>query len=162
VRLQLTSQGVGELRYDADGDGTYETIVAPTSAVSGLAANDLTPPTLTIQATPETGGRRVTIDAQDASGVGAVYYSLDGATFQPYTGPISGVPLQLTTLYAFADDRVGNRSPLLAYAVTTSSSPSPSPSPSPSASPSPSPSASPSPTPSIAPIPSPSLTPSPS
>ena len=39
-------KGVENLRYDSDGDGTFETVVNPTIVVGGTAALDVTPPTV--------------------------------------------------------------------------------------------------------------------
>src|SRR5437868_7787581 len=48
LRLQITPQGIDALRYDADGDSIFETTVTPTSSVTGSAAQDTEPPTVSI------------------------------------------------------------------------------------------------------------------
>src|SRR5207249_223923 len=81
--LTLTPQGIEDLRYDADGDGTYETSVAPTAAVSGAAANDLDAPTIAIDIERQQASVHVTLTTEDSSGVRSFVYSLDGTNFQP-------------------------------------------------------------------------------
>jgi hypothetical protein len=107
--LKLTSQGAEELRYDGDGDDTFETSVTPTVSVTGTLANDLEPPTINVSV----GGGLVTLTAQDSeSGVRRLFYSLDGTHYQPYTAPFRITPSQ-KTLYAYADDNVANRATLV-------------------------------------------------
>jgi hypothetical protein len=71
----------GTLRRDMDGDGTFETSMAPTVAVSGPATQDVTPPSIKFRAKAAHNRRRVLIDisAEDDSetGVSALFYSLD-------------------------------------------------------------------------------------
>lgn len=114
--LRMTPEGVGHLAYDSDGDGTFETIVTPTVAISGAAAQDVEPPAITFSATPQRNKYLFTITATDAgSGVKGVYYSLDGRRFQPYTNPLNLDPVQTPNVYAFANDNVANRSGLSKY-----------------------------------------------
>jgi hypothetical protein len=116
--LRLTPQGVEDLRYDADGDGTYETDVPPTASVNDASAADTEPPTLKVEVAGPIEARMVTIIAMDAgAGVKQVLYSLDGMNFQPYTTPILADVTRLHTLYAFADDAVANRSGLLVQSL---------------------------------------------
>lgn len=103
-----------ELRFDSDGDGIFETLVPPTVSVSGPAANDLEPPRLTaepsLQPTPGGLRLRVALTAEDGgSGVKALYSSLDGTNYHPYSGPVDIDPVQSPVLYAFADDHLMNR-----------------------------------------------------
>ena len=42
--LKVTPEGMEDLRYDSDGDGVYETVVAPTVSVKGEMAADKTWP----------------------------------------------------------------------------------------------------------------------
>jgi hypothetical protein len=116
ARIRLTPQGIENLAYDSDGDGTFETTVTPTVSVSGSTAQDAEPPTVSISAAQQQSGLLVTVTAADAgSGVKGISYSLDGANFQPYTAAFSVNPNQGTVVYAFADDNVANRSSLVTY-----------------------------------------------
>lgn len=113
ARLDITPLDVADLQFDGDGDGQFETSIAPTIAVDGNRANDLLPPTLTGSSSGPTSGVTVTLTATDSGvGVQAVYYSLDGDTYQRYTGPIQVDVVQTPVLYAFADDNLANRSSL--------------------------------------------------
>ncbi|MGH9873152.1 MAG: OmpL47-type beta-barrel domain-containing protein [Pyrinomonadaceae bacterium] len=109
--LRFTSKGVEPLRYDRDGDGIYESIASATVVASGSEARDITPPVVKFSEQLKGAKRKVTIKATDSgSGVKIIYYSLDNKRYQPYLGPLvldSGNP---PMIYAFADDRVGNRS----------------------------------------------------
>ena len=49
------------------------------------------------------------------SGVGAIFYALNGSEFQPYSAPFVVSPLQTDAIYAFADDNAANRSGLFAF-----------------------------------------------
>jgi hypothetical protein len=116
--LHLTPGLVEPLKYDADGNGSFETVLTPTVNVSGTTALDTTPPTVTITATVGGATRLVTISAQDdGSGVQRLLYSLDGTSFQPYTATLVVDPAQTPYVYAFADDNLGNRSSRVQYAV---------------------------------------------
>jgi len=109
--IRITGQRIDALRYDGDANGSFETTVAPTVSVGGAQANDLTPPVVTIQAVRRQNSVMVTLSAQDpGSGVKAIYYSLEGTTFQPYQGQIKANASQTPSLYVFADDNVANRS----------------------------------------------------
>ncbi|MDW8403002.1 lipase/acyltransferase domain-containing protein [Chloroflexus sp.] len=113
--LRITPQSVEPLRADTDGDGTFETEVPPTVSVTGVTANDLDAPTVTISATGPINAKTVTIAAtDDGAGVKQLLYSLDGTIFQPYTAPFVVDAMQTPVVYAFADDNVANRSSLLA------------------------------------------------
>ncbi|MBM4093737.1 MAG: alpha/beta fold hydrolase, partial [Planctomycetes bacterium] len=109
--LTIAGEVAAPLRYDADGDGVFESVVTPTAALTGDAANDLTPPEVTITGAVETDTIAVTIAAVDSgTGVSRTVYSLDGAHFQAYTGTLHLDPDQVRTVYAFADDNAANRS----------------------------------------------------
>jgi len=116
AKLQITSQGVGMLHFDSNGDGTFETSVAPTVSVSESSAQDVEPPTVTFSGTAQQTNVVVTITAADiGSGVKNLLYSLDGTIYQPYTGPLTIDPNQAQVIYAFADDNVANRSSLVIF-----------------------------------------------
>ncbi|MEP6742669.1 MAG: DUF4214 domain-containing protein [bacterium] len=116
LRLQITSQGIDALRYDADGDGTFESTVAPAASVTGPPAQDNNPPSVEINATTQANSSLVTITSSDVgSGVKATYFSLNGTNFQPYTSPFTVNPYEAPVVYAFADDNVANRSGLVTY-----------------------------------------------
>lgn len=125
VRINISQTGVIDLRLDLNGDGTYETLITPTVNVSGTSANDTTPPKVNLSLVPlEANFLRVFIDAEDAeAGVSKIWYSFDGLEFHPYSVPFEIKNASTsTTLYAFADDLVGNRSGLVSRTVSSSSS----------------------------------------
>jgi pimeloyl-ACP methyl ester carboxylesterase len=124
LKLSISPQGTGALLYDRDGDGTFETIVSPASDVSGTAAQDVTPPTVSVSATRTADAVTVSLTAQDTgSGVKATYYSLDGVNFTTYTKPFNVDPSRGEVVYAFADDNVANRSGLVIYYPTATANP---------------------------------------
>ena len=109
--FRFTSKGVEPLRYDVDADGIYESIAAATIDASGSEARDITPPVVKFSEQLKGGKRKVTIKATDSgSGVKIIYYSLDNKRYQPYVRALMFDAGSLPTVYAFADDRVGNRS----------------------------------------------------
>jgi pimeloyl-ACP methyl ester carboxylesterase len=127
ARLKITPQSIEDLVYDADGDGLFETSVAPAVSVSGPAAADVVPPVVSIGLEQRAAAVLITIAAQDSgSGVRSIRYSLDGASFQAYTQPLTVDPVQVPAVYAFAEDNVANRSSLIVR-QTTSSAATPTP-----------------------------------
>jgi hypothetical protein len=112
--LTFNPQGVPDLRYDSNGDGTYDTVVPADVRVSGTAAQDVTAPNVSINFSRSSGGemRKVTINASDTeTGVKTIYYRIgETGNFQIYTAPFVIPPLAGNTVEAFADDNVGNRS----------------------------------------------------
>ena len=114
AQIKLTPQGIELLRYDSNGDGTFDTEVLPTASVTGPVANDTEAPIINVNALGQGTTLEVTLSAQDnGSGVRSLSYSLDGTNFQPYTTSLSVSPVQNPLLYAFADDNVANRSGLV-------------------------------------------------
>jgi pimeloyl-ACP methyl ester carboxylesterase len=114
--LNISPQGVEDLRYDSDGDGTFDTSVEPTVSVSGDNANDTEPPTVSITVDEQDGQWLATITAEDnESGVKQVLYSTDDQRYMVYEEPFEVNPDEVTTLYAFADDNVANRSGVAVY-----------------------------------------------
>ncbi|MEA2465304.1 MAG: hypothetical protein QOJ98_3051, partial [Acidobacteriota bacterium] len=105
VQLTVSSDGSAELTYDANGDGTFETTVPESFKMTGAAAEDLDPPTVSFSGWPT-----VTIAAADAgSGVKRILYSVDGGTtFRVYTGPVA-VGVEVDSVIAVAEDNAGNR-----------------------------------------------------
>lgn len=57
----------------------------------------------------------VTLTGEDESGVKSLFYSLDGGPVLTYGEPIKVNRGRTTVVYAFADDKVGNRSGLYTY-----------------------------------------------
>jgi hypothetical protein len=108
--LKITAQGVEDLRYDNDGDGVFETSLTPTAIVEGAAAADVEGPAITFAGTPQQSTVLLSIAAHDQSGVKAIYYSTDGSNYQQYTTPFVVSSAETSTVSAFADDNVGNRS----------------------------------------------------
>jgi len=115
VQVVFSQTGFSYLKRDTDTDGLFETDVPPTADVSGNGANDCEAPTIDISASGLLDARTVTITATDASGVQQILYSLDGRTFQPYTGSLVIDATQTQFIYTFADDRAAKRSGLLTY-----------------------------------------------
>jgi len=115
VQVVFSQTGFSYLKRDTDADGLFETDVPPSADVSGSGANDREAPTINVSASGPLNARTVTITATDASGVKQIFYSLDGTTFQPYTGPLVVDATQTQFIYTFADDQVANRSGLLMY-----------------------------------------------
>jgi pimeloyl-ACP methyl ester carboxylesterase len=116
--FSVTSQGAEVLHYDADNNGTFESTISPTASVSGPAAQDTDPPVVTIAATRQANNATISIAASDVgSGVKATYYSTDGAHFQTYTAQFSVDLSQASTIYAFADDSVANRSKVTTFVL---------------------------------------------
>jgi hypothetical protein len=115
VQVVFSQTGFSYLKRDTDADGSFETDVPPSADVSGNGANDREAPTINVSASGPLNARTVTITATDASGVQQILYSLDGTTFQPYTGPLVVDATQTQFIYTFADDRIANRSGLLTY-----------------------------------------------
>jgi len=121
VQLIITPEGVGELRYDSNGDGTFDTPITPTVSVTGQAAQDTDAPVVTFaEVIQSPTSRRVTIIATDGgSGVRSLFYSLDGTNFQSYVEPLNLNPAQTPVVYAFAEDNVANRSGFVTYNLTS-------------------------------------------
>lgn len=118
VRLEITPEGVGGLYYDSNGDGTFDSLITPTISVSGSAAQDTEPPVITLNEVAQPTTTLVSLNATDGgAGVRALFYSLDGAKFQPYVGALSLDPRQTPVVYAFAEDNVANRSSLITYTL---------------------------------------------
>lgn len=109
--VEATASGVTDLRYDGDGDGTFESSVAPTVSLSGPDAQDRDGPALTITETPAGDSTTVAVLGEDSgAGVNDIYYSLDGSHFAPYTGEVSVNPKDHAVVWVLADDSAGNRS----------------------------------------------------
>jgi pimeloyl-ACP methyl ester carboxylesterase len=123
AKLRISSQGVEQLQSDGDSDGTFETPVTPTASVSGIAAQDTEPPTVSVSEARQQTGTLVTLGATDSgSGVKALHYSIDGTNYQPYTNPFNVDPYRNPVVYAFADDNVANRSSLTTFQLTAPAS----------------------------------------
>ena len=105
------------MRVDADHDGTFETLVSPTSAVDGAAAADSEPPAIALSTAVLSTGRVFSLTAQDnGSGVARARYSTDGTVFRPYDSPLALNPYRTPALYApLADDRAANRSGIVQF-----------------------------------------------
>ena len=116
VQLLISPSGVQELTYDNNGDGAPETVLPPTIELTGPEAQDTQPPTVDAHITIGAGGVEVELTAIDnESGVGTIFYSLNGTEFQPYSAPFVVSPLQTDAIYAFADDNAANRSGLFSF-----------------------------------------------
>ncbi len=119
--LEITPTGVADLKYDSDGNGTFDTQVNPTINVSGTQAQDIESPHLNINETVQAGNSRIDLEATDAgTGVQSIMYSLNGTTFQQYSSPLTLNASTTPTIYAYADDNVFNRSGLVTHNLTAS------------------------------------------
>jgi len=119
VKLSITPTGVSDLLVDSNNDGSYATVVPPAYSTSGTAVGDVTPPTISFAETIQGTNSLITIQASDSgSGVREVKYSTDGQNFHHYDGPLLLDPNQIRTIYAFADDNVGNRSSLASHELS--------------------------------------------
>jgi hypothetical protein len=119
--LEVTPQGVTNLAYDSDGNGTFDTPVNPTIIVTGTQAQDVEPPNVIVNETVQSGSSQVVLEATDAgTGVQRIMYSLNGTTFQQYSTPLTINSAQTPTIYVFADDNVFNRSGLVTHNLTAS------------------------------------------
>lgn len=109
--LAVNAQGMEDLRYDSNGDGTYDVVVPAHVRVSGAAAADVTAPQVTVTYSRVTGGgRRITINAVDTeSGVQTIYYrKRETGNYQVYAGPFH-IPVSIPQIVeAFADDNVSS------------------------------------------------------
>ncbi len=112
TRLTLGPAALHDLSYDADGDGMFESLLAPTADVSGDEAGDVDGPTIEVtEMLQPDGSTRITLTAQDAgSGVTGLFFSLNGSDFQTHTAGFSVNPSQTSVVSLFADDGVANRS----------------------------------------------------
>jgi hypothetical protein len=114
--LAVSPQGIADLRYDSDGDGSFDATVPPTVSVVGDAAGDAEPPEVAVSVEREGGRWMARITATDAgSGLAQIRYSTDDRRYTLYEGPFAVDPADVTTIYAFADDNVANRSAVTAY-----------------------------------------------
>ena len=112
ARFEITAQGIGPLRLDADFDGRFETLLEPTVRLRGGAARDTSGPELSFRVLERNStSLLISIDAKDdASGVKTIYYSLDGNHALPYHTPVRIERRQTSFIWAFAEDNAGNRS----------------------------------------------------
>ena len=114
ARIRLTPHGIEDLMYDVNNDGVFETTVNPNISVTGTAAQDAQPPSVSITAVPQGTGSLISISSSDdGAGVQATYYSLNGQDFQLYSGQFTINKFQAPVVYAFSDDKVGNRSSIV-------------------------------------------------
>ncbi|HRE01506.1 MAG TPA: hypothetical protein PLV68_09405, partial [Ilumatobacteraceae bacterium] len=140
VALVLGTDGIDRLRADLDGDGTPETIIAPNVVVDGAIAADTDAPEVSIVATAPTNTNANTqyavVATNTESGVARTLWSTDGESFALYDGPLALDASATPTIWAFAEDHAGNRSPMrqlrlagapLVPFTTTSVSPAPNP-----------------------------------
>lgn len=109
--LRFTPEGVMDLRYDADGDGIFESTLAPTYNITGDAAKDVTAPQIRLDADISGNAATVSITAFDEeTGVKEIYYQIkDGSVPQLYTAPFTVDISQSKFITAYAEDNAGNR-----------------------------------------------------
>jgi hypothetical protein len=112
ARFQLSAEGVGPVRLDANHDGRFESILEPSAHVRGLAAKDTRGPELKFEVLErDATSALVSIKAVDReSGVKNVYYSTDNKHDFPYETPVRVNLSQSTFIVGVADDNAGNRS----------------------------------------------------
>ena len=109
--LKYSSKGLANLRYDADGDGEFESEVSPDVVLEGTDGNDTTGPEVDISYTLDGDVATVTVDASDAgAGVKAVRYSVDDTNINTtYSSPFTVDVSQPRLLWVTAEDFAGNR-----------------------------------------------------
>lgn len=108
----VTLSGLPQLVYSGPGGSG---MLWPTS-ISTPGQVDLTPPAVTIS-----GRNLISIAATDGeSGLWRIFYSTDGTSYRLYTEPFAIDPALVPTVYAFADDADGNRSPVVTYSPAPS------------------------------------------
>ena len=115
AKLLVNPQDIVKLVYDVLGDGQAFTIVTPTTQLSGTVIYDFEPPQVLITRSWQNNNREalVQIGAIDNHvGVSNLLYSFDGTNYAAYTLPFTISVATPVTVYAFADDKVGNRSGL--------------------------------------------------
>ena len=118
LMLKITGQRVENVRYDADGNGSFESIIQPTASAIGELARDAEAPIVTFSEQMQGTNRVITITAADnLSGVKIIRYSLDGKKYQPYSSTIVLNTVQRATIYAIADDNVANRSGIFTHEI---------------------------------------------
>lgn len=102
---------VENLRYDADGDGIFETEVQPTFSLTGASANDRTPPNIDISFSVNNNVATVTVIAADnETGINQIrYIANDETSDHIYTAPFTVNLTQSKLLYVSAEDNAGNR-----------------------------------------------------
>ncbi|MEO6064216.1 MAG: hypothetical protein ABIP49_00350, partial [Lysobacterales bacterium] len=121
VQIRIMPAGVGPLRYDSDGNGSFDTVVPPTVILSGPDALDATAPSVTASQNVQGSTTQIALTASDSgSGVRTLRYSIDGTQYQTYTGSFSVDPAANPLVYAFADDNAGNRTSRITIRVLTS------------------------------------------
>ena len=120
AKLLVSRAGVENLRYDSDGNGTYDASVSPTMVLSGGAALDITAPTLTFAESKENPTTtQVTIAAGRCRyGVLNVQYSTEGVHFQTYTSALVVNSTQTSSISLLSRPiKPGNRSPIISYSL---------------------------------------------
>lgn len=120
VQLTFSQKTVTNLKYDADDDGEFETVIPAAAVLSGTSARDITAPDVTIDIVRQGTSAIATINAEDTeSGVSKIWYSIDGQIFRLYDSPIiiphSTNPIKIEV---FADDVAANRSSLFTKILT--------------------------------------------
>lgn len=106
---------LSSLEYDSDNNLLYDTRISPSTQLKGKPAHDLTPPTVSLVASPTRSGTRIILTGRDdASAIRSIVYSTDGQHFQAYAGPFL-VDRNIKRVFAFADDAAGNRSQMFEF-----------------------------------------------
>jgi len=110
-KAQSLSEEVENLKYDSNGDGTFDTEVMPTFALSGLSANDRTPPNIGVSYVRNGSIATVTVNASDvATGINQIRYIVQGNTIDSvYTSPFQVDVTTPKLLHVSAEDNAGNR-----------------------------------------------------
>jgi triacylglycerol esterase/lipase EstA (alpha/beta hydrolase family) len=109
--LKFTANGLESLRYDADGDGVFETEVQPTFHSTGASAKDRTPPNMDITFAANNNVATVTVNPTDTeTGVNQIRYIVnDEISDHVYASPFTVNLTQSKLLYVSAEDNAGNR-----------------------------------------------------
>ena len=109
--LKFSNNGLDSLRYDANGDGVFETTIQPTFHLTGTAANDRTPPNIDVSFATNNTVATVTVNATDnQTGINKIRYLVQGeASDHVYSSPFTIDLTQSKLIYVSAEDNAGNR-----------------------------------------------------
>ncbi len=121
--LTVNAQGMEDVRYDSNGDGTYDVVVPAHVRVTGAAAQDVTAPVAAVTWGKRVQAQRVTVNVTDeSSGVRRFFYRTVGTAGPGEWREVVGNYLFTTLPGAFltgieimTEDNVGNRSSVIFY-----------------------------------------------
>lgn len=99
-------------------DAGIQKIYQPFSDIAPGTERDLTSP-MTASSIEEKSGRRQVVlnSTEDGNGAAVIYYSMDGATFEKYTGPILLADHKDYEIHYYSVDRAGNNEQVKIFAI---------------------------------------------